>query len=195
MSRHMSRPTLRVIAGAFASPSDEDLLAAHARGDPEAFAELVRRYQRPVFRVALRFARDRDEAEDLAQRTFLRALAHASRIEPSGTFKSWLFRVVSNLAKNHLRDRARLVFGAPADAPAEPEGDDPERLARARRMREALSRVPRRQRQVMTLRIDAELSFSEIASALGITENNAKVCFHLGTKRIKKLLAEGGAAP
>src|SRR3954447_21213779 len=86
---------------------DAELLDAFRAGDARAFETLVRRYQRPVLAIARRFARDRDDAEDLAQRAFINASQRAGGWR-GGTFKSWLFRIVVNLAKNHLRDVARF---------------------------------------------------------------------------------------
>src|SRR5438105_10864413 len=86
---------------------DADLLDAFRAGDVKAFETLVRRYQRPVLAIARRFARDQDDAEDLAQRAFINASERAGGWR-GGSFKSWLFRIVVNLAKNHLRDTARF---------------------------------------------------------------------------------------
>src|SRR3954467_11340769 len=86
---------------------DAELLDAFRAGDTRAFETLVRRYQRPVLTIARRFARDQDDAEDLAQRAFINASQRAGGWR-GGSFKSWLFRIVVNLAKNHLRDSARF---------------------------------------------------------------------------------------
>src|SRR5438067_13106469 len=87
--------------------SDAELLAAFRAGDSRAFEALVRRYQRPALAIAHRFARDEDDAEDLAQRAFINASQRATGWR-GGSFKSWVFRIVVNLAKNHLRDTARF---------------------------------------------------------------------------------------
>src|SRR5881394_2628662 len=86
---------------------DCELLEAFRAGDVKAFEALVRRYQRPVLAIARRFARDQDDAEDLAQRAFINASERAGSWRV-GSFKSWLFRIVVNLAKNHLRDVSRF---------------------------------------------------------------------------------------
>src|SRR2546422_10507508 len=165
-----------------ADPSDAELLSAFGAGDVRAFETLVRRYQRPVLAIARRFARDEDDAEDLAQRAFINASQRATGWR-GGSFKSWVFRIVVNLAKNHLRDTARFDRSEQAqDREAEPTIEDPEeRIARTQQqkaLREAVARLPRRQREVLLLRIDGDLPFAEIAQALGITEGNAKVNLH-----------------
>jgi len=171
-------------------PSDAELLAAFGSGDVRAFETLIRRYQRPVLAIARRFARDVDDAEDLAQRAFINASQRASGWR-GRSFKSWLFRIVVNLAKNHLRDIARFERSDEAQA-REPEptaSDAEDRIARAqdqRRLREAVARLPRRQHEVLLLRIDGDLPFAEIARTLGITEVNAKVNFHHAVQNLKK---------
>jgi RNA polymerase sigma-70 factor (ECF subfamily) len=179
-------------------PGDEELLAAFREGDAKAFEVLVRRYQRPVLSIARRFSSDLDDAEDLAQRAFINAAQRAGGWR-GGSFKSWLFRIVVNLAKNHLRDTAR--FDRSEDAaeqesePTEPEG--PRRLEE-REQREALrnhiAQLPKRQREVLLLRIDGDLPFAEIATTLGITEVNAKVNFHHAVQKLKGWLSASGEA-
>jgi RNA polymerase sigma-70 factor (ECF subfamily) len=172
--------------------SDAELLAAFRAGDHEAFAALVRRYQRPVLAIARRFCRDDDDAEDLAQRAFINASNRAGGWR-GGSFKSWLFRIVVNLAKNHLRDMARFDRSDEAqEREGEPTAPDAEeRIATAQRqraLRDAVARLPRRQREVLLLRIDGDLPFAEIAVTLGITEVNAKVNFHHAVQNLKKLI-------
>jgi len=172
--------------------SDAELLAAFRAGDRNAFGALVRRYQRPVLAIARRFARDEDDAEDLAQRAFINASERAEGWR-GGSFKSWLFRIVINLAKNHLRDVARFDRSTEAtELEARSEASSPEdqiaRTQQQRALREAVARLPRRQREVLLLRIDADLPFAEVAAALGITEVNAKVNFHHAVQKLKKLV-------
>src|SRR3954465_2857414 len=139
-------------------PTDADLLDAFRAGDVRAFETLVRRYQRPVLAIARRFARDLDDAEDLAQRAVFNASQRAGGWR-GGTFKSWLFRIVVNLAKNHLRDIARFDR---SEGAAEQEGEPTEaqgdKRIEERQQREALrvavAKLPNRQREVLLLRID-----------------------------------------
>ena len=174
--------------------ADAELLDAFRAGDPKAFEVLVRRYQRPVLAIARRFARDADDAEDLAQRAFINAAQRAGSWR-GGSFKSWLFRIVVNLAKNHLRDTSRFDRGEEAqDREAEPTAPDAEaRMETAHRqklLREAIAKLPRRHREVLLLRIDGDLPFVEIGRTLDITEGNAKVNFHHAVHKLKGWLRE-----
>src|SRR5438270_9056057 len=126
--------------------SDADLLEAFRGGDQKAFEALVRRYQRPVLSIARRFAGDGDEAEDLAQRAFINAAERAGGWR-GGSFKSWLFRIVVNLAKNHVRDMSRFDRSEEAqerESPDEPTAEDRiHALQQQKALREAVARLPR----------------------------------------------------
>lgn len=199
-----SRPTLRVIAGATEAERADDLLVrAFLDGDDDAFGELVRRYQRPVLSVLRRYCQTSDDARDLAQRAFLRAFEAARRsrwvrLRGPLPFRAWLLRIAVNLGKNHLRDSQRwrkLPSTAIDNVEVPPVGTDAlERAQRERAVRAAVMGLPKRQREVLTLRIDAELPFKDIAETLGITENNAKVHFHLAAKRLREMVT-GGETP
>lgn len=175
--------------------TDAELLEAFRGGDARAFEALVRRYQRAVLGIARRFARDEDDAEDLAQRAFINASERAGGWR-GGSFKSWLFRIVVNLAKNHLRDMARFDRREEAQeqepAPSAPQAHERlEAREQQQALREAVARLPARQREVLLLRIDGDLPFAEIASTLGITEVNAKVNFHHAVQKLKDWLKTG----
>jgi RNA polymerase sigma-70 factor (ECF subfamily) len=173
-------------------PSDAELLEAFRDGDAKAFEVLVRRYQRPVLAIARRFSSDNDDAEDLAQRAFINAAQRAGGWR-GGSFKSWLFRIVVNLAKNHVRDTSRFDRSEEAsEAEAEPTAPEAHDRLEAGEEREALrvavGKLPKRQREVLLLRIDGDLPFAEIALTLEITEVNAKVNFHHAVQKLKALL-------
>lgn len=184
---------------------DEALLQSFLEGDETAFDSLVRRHEELVLRIVRRYARDADDARDLAQRTFVRAFEAARRAfqRPFGErapFQRWLVRIAVNLARNHARDASRWlrasVESADSSGDLPQRGDGPlaklledERTARVRR---ALLELPPRQREVVALRLDADLPFAEIAAALEITENAAKVAFHHGARRLRELVEAHG---
>jgi RNA polymerase sigma-70 factor (ECF subfamily) len=197
-------PGLRVVPGGGgvdddAARSDDQLFGDYLGGREAAFAELVRRHERAVRAVARRYVARPEDVLDLAQRAFLRAIEagrrgrwlRLGRVPPFGPL---LLRTVVNLAKNQARDAARwrrapleALDGAQASLPAGTASL--EREERVRALRAAVTRLPRRQREVLTLRIDGELPFAEVARTLGITENAAKVHFHHATRRLAELVA------
>ena len=83
------------------------LIAAHLRGDPMAFRELVEQYQTRLLNFVYRMIGDRERAEDLVQEAFIRVYRHIGRFDPSKKFSTWIYTIASNLAKNELRNRRR----------------------------------------------------------------------------------------
>lgn len=171
---------------------DETLVAAYSRGDGRAFEALVRRHQERVMAIALRFCDDTDDAKEIAQRAFVQAMDKAQSWRGAGAFRGWLYRIAVNLAKNFRRDRAKLVREEEAPEPTaalDAEGAL-DRVRARERLRAAIAALPRRQREVVLLRVDADLPFAEIGSVLGITENAAKVSFHHALARLRAHLGE-----
>ncbi len=192
---------LRLIEDSADDPNDTELCRAFIAGDESAFGELIRRHQDLVFDIVRRYALRPEDARDLSQRAFLKAFQAARRalrtlgLRGQVPFRAWLLRIVINLGKNHARQERRwqrapvdLLDASPAHTPSALEAlvrSERERLARA-----AVLELPRGQREVLTLRIDGELAFAEIAQILGISENNAKVHFHHAVKRLKAIMAQ-----
>ncbi len=185
-------------------PGDTELCRAFMAGDEAAFGELIRRHQDLVFEIVRRYTIRADDARDLSQRAFLKAFIAARRtlrrLGGSGhvPFRAWLLRIVINLGKNHARQERRWQR-APVEALEKATAGVPSALEtlevgeRERLARAAVLKLPRGQREVLTLRIDAELAFAEIAEILGISENNAKVHFHHAVKRLKLLIGQSAS--
>ena len=167
---------------------DEALIERFRAGDRRAFDDLVRKYQRPLFFLARRYVKNDDDAKDLAQRAFVKAFQGLSRLRGAGAFRSWLYKIVSNLALNHLRDYARLTpdseagVNVPVDAVGTGRMEQSQEQAR---MRRAIEDLPPKQRLVLELRVYEGLSFREVARAVGSSENAAKVNFHHAVKRLR----------
>lgn len=199
-----ARGHLVPLPGADAQASDDALCRAFLAGSEAPFGELVRRHQALVYALVRRYAQRPEDARDLTQRAFLRAFEAARRALPRLSkageipFKAWLARIAINLGKNHLRQATRwrpapvaALESAPEPGPSAADALD--RAEREKRTRAAVLELPRRQREVLTLRIDGGLAFAEIAQALGITANAAKVHFHHAVQRLKARMANEDA--
>lgn len=178
-------------------PSDADLVAKARAGSRPAFEALVRRYQKPLYFLCLRYVRDHDAAADLTQRSFIRVMEKLQELRDAQIFRGWLFRIGANLALNHLRDTARFV-DEPALPPDEPAGaPEAQSLLEAEEdslaLRRAVALLPTKQRMTLELRVYEELSFRDIAEALETTEGAAKVNFHYAVRRLRTLLAPPAA--
>lgn len=153
--------------------ADAALVAAARRGDLGAFERIVERYQRRVYAVGYRILRRHDLADDVAQEAFLRAYQALDRFDTSRPFGPWIARIAANLAVNHARSprfREQALPEAHAETPdgrAGPLGAVLEGEAREV-LEAALARLPAEQRAVFVLRVAEELSYREIADALGL---------------------------
>lgn len=126
----------------------------------------------PLFRTAYAWSHDRALAEDLAQETLARALAHAGELRDPARLRSWLFGILANHWRDHLRAVRPVVdIDALDDEWPSPEPTPDEACGRAQvaaRVRGAIARLPMGQRQVLTLVDLEECSYAEVASALDI---------------------------
>jgi RNA polymerase sigma factor (sigma-70 family) len=187
--------------------SDAELVA-DARGAmppaSEAFNELVRRYQRMVYALALSLVRS-DDADDVAQEAFLRAFRNLDLLADPAKFGVWLRRITFGVAIDHVRaDRARgqttsaLVSGGAGDQPAIPEPADeaPSPLQRIERdevttrVRAALDRLPARYRVPLTLYHIDGLSQAKVARALGVPEATVRSLVARARTKLARLLVD-----
>ncbi len=173
-------------------PEEVCALVVKARGgDRDAFGQLVLAHQRPLFLAVQRIVDNPQDARDVVQRALLKAWERLPDLEEPDRFRSWLFSIAINLGRNLRRDCGRRRFdpieeGTLVSPPvAHRELDQHQQR---QQLRAALDALPARQREVVTLRIDAELSFKEIGDAVGCTEATARVNFHHGMKRLRELL-------
>jgi len=153
---------------------DETFLLARARqGDLPAFEEVVRRYQRRVYGVARRIVRSHAVADDVAQEAFLRAWRSLDRFDLGRPFGPWVCRIAANLAVNHVRSpRAREDPLPEGPGETATTAGDPLHSLLDRESQEVLDRaldeLSADQRAVFVLRTVEEMSYQEIAEALGV---------------------------
>src|SRR5512143_2360312 len=140
-------------AGRDAPSADTDgaLVLACQRGDREAFDRLVERYQRGIYRLCYRYVNDHEDANDLAQEAFLKAWRAIGRFRGDSSFATWLYRIAVNACLNH-RALRRPPAQELSDGPQDPRGGADtgvESEDEARRVREAVSRLPEEQRATL----------------------------------------------
>jgi RNA polymerase sigma-70 factor (ECF subfamily) len=183
-------------------PDDRALMARLAAGDREALAPLVERHYARLYRIALAYLRQREDALDVVQEAFVRTYQSASRWDGSAAAGPWLTRVTVNLAIDRWRrNRRRGETFAPladddhaaslADRDASAERDVRSREA-GERVARALRVLPERQRAVVVLRHYQDLSLEEIAAALGMSLGTVKSSLHRALARMRERLAEEG---
>jgi len=173
------------------------LVDAARRGDPDAAGELVRSTWASTYTLAFRLTGNEEDARDVTQEAYLRALRGLPRFRGEARFSTWLYRVTANCARDHL-ERGRRSRHDPLDL-EQIEGAsladrhseyDPEASASAGDERalvaEALLRLPWRLRQVVVLRDIYDLSHKSIAAELGTSEAAAKVRLQRARKRLRE---------
>jgi RNA polymerase sigma-70 factor, ECF subfamily len=165
--------------------SDEDLMSDAAQGDMTAFEQLVRRHQSPAWNAAFRLLGNAHEAEDIAQEAFLRILGAAHRYEPTASFRTYLYRIVTRLCRDHRRKASpSSCFNPDEETSQAPSPEDCVVAGEERRaVQKALASLPVKQREVVVLRYYESLSYSEIGEVTGNTR-----------KGVERLLSRGRAA-
>lgn len=151
---------------------DHRLFARIAGGDPRAFRELVDRHSRPLVTYLTRLMKNQFEAEEVAQEVFMRAWQRASDYRPEARATTWLHRIAHNLAIDQLRKR-RGFGEADQERDSAPASERPsallEQKQRALSLSEALDALPLRQKTVMLLKYEQELSNPEIGAVLDLS--------------------------
>lgn len=171
--------------------SDEALVRRARDGEDEALSALVKRHADAVYRVALAIAGDPDLAQDVSQDAFVKAFRGLDGFRGDASFKTWLLTIAANAARGALRRRGRRRETDLESAPqlaSEVRGpdQDTELHAEAARAREALARLPDKQRLSVQLRVDEGLSFREIADMIGSTEGAARVNYFHGIRKLRE---------
>ncbi len=175
------------------SDTDADLIERVAGGDRDAFAELYRRFARPVLGMAMRQLGDNGRAEDAAQETFAAVWRSARSFRSDrGTGSAWLYAVARHAIIDRARQRREPVAEVVPDEPSAEAGpqDEAELSWLAWRVHAALEQLPERERVVLELAYWSGLSQSEIASYLDVPLGTVKTRTRTGLARLAPLLEE-----
>lgn len=182
--------------------SDTALVEDCQNGNPAAFDELVRRYKDRVYNVVYRFLGNHEDAQDVAQETFLKAYLGIRQFEGRSRVYTWLYSIAGNLARNRIRDGGRRGRNKTVSIDAErPDGrqrdfasgaNTPEEAARARELdkvlQDALNELPEHYRLVFVLRTFEKLSYDEIADAAGCPTGTVKSRLNHARKQLHERL-------
>jgi len=174
-------------SGTEARDDDREAIEACQRGDREAFDRLVERYQRDVYRLCYRYVNNHYDASDLAQEAFLKAFRAIARFRGDSAFRTWLYRITVNTCLNFRSSRRLPSEPIEDDVPDKAKGvaDRIEQDELSDQVREAVSRLPEKQRATLILKIYHDLTHEQVAAIMGSTVGTVKAnLFHaLGNLR------------
>ncbi|HVO28971.1 MAG TPA: sigma-70 family RNA polymerase sigma factor [Candidatus Paceibacterota bacterium] len=180
---------------------DNQLIAESIQGREAAFAELVSRHLGGVYKFAYRYVRDEQDAEDIAQETFVRAWKNLRKFDASKNLKTWLFTIAKNASLDLLKKKKPLAFSKITDAEGELEsflapyvasGEMPEEAMDQKLLKgdmdAALAKLPPAYRAVLALRYNEHLKFREIAEVLREPIDTVKSKHRRGLALLKNVL-------
>jgi RNA polymerase sigma-70 factor (ECF subfamily) len=202
-----------------AARDEQRLVAALRAGDQAAFEQLIRMYHASLLRVARIYVSSRAVAEEVVQETWLGVLNGIERFEGRSSLKTWIFRILTNIAKTRgVRESRSIPFSAlqdpglvpepaveperfrPPDDPvdpgawASPPAPLPEQVLLSREtlgvIEAAIESLPPSQRAVITLRDVEGWSSEEVRNALEVSETNQRVLLHRARSKVRRALEE-----
>lgn len=172
-------------------------------GNQSAFIQLVERYKDKIYYLCLRMLRSAEDAEDVAQETFLRVYTNLHRFDPKHQFSTWIYRIASNLCidrirkkkPNHSLDEPIKGDEGGRDRLSQQAGDEPTpeesliALETRKRVVDALEQLPAHYRAVIVLRYFHDLSLAEIGEILSLPVTTVKTRVHRGREALRRLLS------
>jgi RNA polymerase sigma-70 factor (ECF subfamily) len=182
--------------------SDNELLSGLLQRRPEAFRRLVELRKHQVLNICYRFVHNAEDAEDIAQETFVEVYRTIASFRQSSSLQTWIYRIAVTRSLNFIRNQKRLKRGGAlrvlsrdpedaADVPS-PATDDPhhalEQKERRRVLAQALESLPRNQRVAFVLSKCEEMSYQEIAAVLGTTVPSVEALVHRAKTNLQKKL-------
>ncbi len=169
--------------------TDLELVEEVKDGNRRAFSELVKRHQRSLLRMSLRFVKDIDIAEDVVQESFIKAFEKIHTFEGRSSFKSWLFQIAVNSARNKFRDvryDTTDIENVHLAVPAIAESTMVHHAVSALLQTE-VDQLPYKQKTALVLRVYEDMSFKEIADIMQCPYDTAKANYRHALLKLKEV--------
>ena len=194
-------------ARSYTDVSDQQVVVFAQEGREDAYRELIKRYERPVFSLIYRMVRDNETAEDLAQETFIKVLNNIDRYRPEFKFSSWLFKIANNITIDHLRRRqidTISIEGSPDAVTAERAratsvtvtsgGESPLEELESKELgaaiEKAIARLRPEYRACIILRHVEDYSYDEIAEIVKLPLGTVKTYIHRARQELREYLGD-----
>lgn len=171
--------------------SDLELVREVLEGNRISFSEIVRRHSGGLFRLAVRFTRDEDMAEDIVQESLIKAYEKLGSFENRSSFKTWLYQITVNTARNRWRDkRDRQHVDIDSLEPSVMSEDAVAEIAlvaldEKRDLRGLVDQLPEKQKTALVLRVYEDLSFAEIARIMDCPYDTAKANYRHAIMKLR----------
>ncbi len=188
--------------------SEKKIIEKVLGGDANAFEELVLKYEKTVYNLALRMVGDRDDAFDMTQEAFIKAYGSLSSFRGDSKFSVWIYRIATNVCLDFLRSKSRkqqvsLTVSDDDDEDAQLDIPDPSSAPEQQLMQkmsmqsveEGLKTLPDKQRQILVMRELGGMSYAEIGAALSLEEGTVKSRIFRARKRLCTFLLDSGNIP
>lgn len=173
-----------------APPDLPQLVRCAQEGDSEAFAHLVRHFQREIYIYLANHLKDREDAHDLTQQVFLKAWLNLATLKETACFKLWLYKIARNLTTDHCRKR-KVISLSWEELPTEEvifKIPGPEDAAeRAELIKQALTRLPAKLRLCLLLYAVGGCSAYEIARTVGIKEASVGTYISMARQQLRSI--------
>lgn len=174
--------------------NDNELISRVIGGDQQAYAALVNRYQNYVFTLALRFTKNREDAEEVSQDIFVKTYRALADFKGASKFSTWLYTIVNTTCISFLRKKKldvhsldnEKVFEAADSQDSGMRANLVEQKSRVAMVNNAIRMLSTDDAEVITLFYKGEQTLEEIAQILGIETNTAKVRLHRARTRLKE---------
>ena len=177
------------------APEDSRIVGEVLDGDVNAYALLVKKYQKPIYNLMYRVTGSRELSMDMSQETLVRAYEKLERFDPAKSFFPWLYAIGLNLTRDYLRKagrEARLFERNFDESNTIDDSSNPvtrvERKLEMAHVLKAMEKLPFDQREALILRFREDLSMRDIARALSISVSGAKMRVHRALKELRRIL-------
>lgn len=172
--------------------TDFQLIDEVLKGNRASFSELVKRHQRGLLRLSMRFMKDLDTSQDIVQESFIKAYEKLNLFEGRASFKSWLYQIAVNTARNKIRENRHqftdiedVYIGI--DAVAE---KNMVHQAVGKLLQKEIDLLPFKQKTALVLRVYEDLSFAEIAEVMQCPYDTAKANYRHALLKLKEVFEE-----
>ncbi|WP_046755587.1 RNA polymerase sigma factor [Kordia jejudonensis] len=175
--------------------TDQDYILEVRSGNVNAYAILVTKYKDMMFTLALRMVGNREDAEEIAQDTFVKAYTSLSTFKGTSKFSTWLYRIVYNTSLDYIKKKKRVILSEHIDEIHEASigtMQDAMSYLEAQEKKETIERallqLPEEERVLLTLFYFEELSLKEITEIVHISYENVKIKLHRSRKKLYHIL-------